>query len=146
MKPRRGSLGKANWPTWLQHPEMKGVFIGGCVSRGIGSSFRAKAHAHFGDEHRGWICFRSTKWLDNKFLCLHELAHIVTRQGHTDRWRKFLLQIGGTLDPVPGVLRSYQKQPRTLLPPLIPAHLPFPRVPESGEGETTARLLQGEQL
>jgi hypothetical protein len=86
---------------WLvKHPELRGVFVGGCVSRGVGSKFRAKAHAHTTGEHRGWICFRSTRWINIRELWLHELAHVVTRDGHTDRWRAFLVQIGGTLDPV----------------------------------------------
>ena len=94
------------------HPELRGVFVGGCVDRGEGSRFRAKAHSHIRDPHRGWICFLSSKWLHVRELWLHELAHVVTRQGHTDRWRKFLLQIGGTLDEVPSVMGSYHPRLR----------------------------------
>jgi len=93
------------------HPELRGVFVGGCVARGVGSKFRAVAHAHTTGVHRGWICFRSRLWLHVRALWLHELAHIVTRSGHTPRWRLFLIQIGGTLDPVHDngklVLQSY---------------------------------------
>jgi hypothetical protein len=109
----RGHLPSAAWLT--PHPELRGVFVGGCVERGVGSSFRATAHAHSHGFHRGFICFRSDKWLHVRELWLHELAHVVTRQPHNNRWREFLLQIGGTLDPVYDgdrcVLRSYH--PRT---------------------------------
>jgi hypothetical protein len=86
---------------WLTpHPELRGVFVGGCVERGVGSKFRAKAHAHTAGPFRGWICFRGSRWLHVRMLWLHELAHVVTREGHTRRWREYLLAIGGTLDPV----------------------------------------------
>lgn len=105
-----GSLPRAAWV--VDHPGLRGVFVGGCVERGVGSRFRAKAHAHTSGEHRGWICFLSNRWLGERMLWLHELAHAVMREGHTRRWREFLLQIGGTLDEVPGVLRSYHARPR----------------------------------
>jgi len=109
-----GKLPKTQWPAELKHPEMKGVFVGGCVSRGVGSRFRAKAHAHTSGDHQGWICFLSAKRLTCRMLCLHELAHIVTKEGHTKRWRDYLVQIGGTLDPVEGILKSYHPRPRKL--------------------------------
>ena len=41
------------------------VFVGGCVERGDGSSFRRRAHAHChpDDKHRNWVCIRSIKRL-----------------------------------------------------------------------------------
>lgn len=108
----KGKLPQSKWPEELKHPEVKGVFVGGCVSRGVGSRFRAKAHAHTSGEHCGWICFLSEKRLTCRMLCLHELAHIVTKEGHTKRWRDFLLQIGGTLDPVGDILRDYHPRPK----------------------------------
>jgi hypothetical protein len=116
--PSLGHLPRRHW--LVDHPEVRGVFVGGCVERGVGSRFRAKAHAHFAGPHRGWICFLSAKWLHVRALWLHELAHVVTREGHTARWRLFLLQIGGTLDPVfdngVGVLKSYWPRSRHIAP------------------------------
>jgi hypothetical protein len=110
-------LGVLPRSAWLvEHPELRGVFVGGCVDRGVGSRFRAKAHAHTHGEHRGWICFLSANWLHLRLMWLHELAHVVTREGHTARWRAFLLQIGGTLDKVYDgdrcVMRSYHPRSR----------------------------------
>lgn len=73
------------------------VFIGGCIERGVGSSFRRKAHAHNykRDPNFGTLCFRSIKRIgeyhtiandDNTLivvvdkpsrLLLHEYAHIL---------------------------------------------------------------------
>lgn len=81
---------------------LKGVFLGGCVARGDGSSFRRRAHAHnMGGEHDGWICVRSRRRLMTKTgkpsdLMWHELAHILTpNHGHDDKWRETVRKIGG---------------------------------------------------
>lgn len=73
----------------------RGIFVGGCIERKEGSSFRRKAHAHCykTDKYFGYICVRSTKRLYNlkgnaSLLLWHELAHITTRDGHG---RKFYL-------------------------------------------------------
>lgn len=99
-------------PAVLRRFEVKGVFVGGCVCRGEGSRFRAKAHAHTTGDYKDWICVLSAKRLTADLLLIHELAHILTECGHTDKWRAKVLELGGTLDPVPGLLRSYQKRPR----------------------------------
>lgn len=102
----------------------KGIFVGGCVERGEGSSFRAKAHCHNheGSPFFGWICVRSAKRL-GKFhlfdqnlvdigvvnyqdydgridtpsqLLLHEYAHLLApNQGHTAKFFVELKRIGG---------------------------------------------------
>lgn len=109
------------YPSELQgHPEVAGVFVGGCVSRGDGSRFHAKAHVHLRptDKYFHWMCFLSERRLQDKMLVLHELAHVLTGVGHIDKWREKVLELGGTLDPVmersgKGVLlRSYQKKSR----------------------------------
>lgn len=102
-KPKRILKGRrvprAEWPEWLQSDFLKGVYVGGCVSRGKGSSFRATAHAHaHTPTHRGWICFRSDKGLLDRETGLHELAHIITGEGHTKNFRETLEELGGTID------------------------------------------------
>lgn len=86
-----------NFPEFEQYKAhgYKGTFVGGCVERGEGSSFRRKAHAHCYPKypHFGWICVRSPKRLYNKqggasHLMWHEMAHIMTQDGHG---RKFYI-------------------------------------------------------
>jgi hypothetical protein len=105
---------------------VKGIFAWGCVSRGEGSSFRAKAHAHHrkGDPYFGWICFRSTKRLPalaalidrewdaevvgkpNRIL-MHEYAHVLTPDhAHDDAWRSVMRRLR---QPIP---KQYSKKPR----------------------------------
>lgn len=83
-------------------PEIEGLFIGGCVQRGVGSSFRRQAHAHNhpDDETYGWVCVRSPKRVltpsgKPSALMYHEYAHILTpKQGHTIKWAKTLANLG----------------------------------------------------
>jgi hypothetical protein len=116
MSTPRGTIPVADWPADLRHPEVRGLFLGGCVARGFGvrhlGGGSKGAHAHTSGPNRGWICFGSTRLLDSREARLHELAHVVTREGHTARWREYLLQIGGTIDEVPGILRSYYPRKR----------------------------------
>lgn len=79
-----------------------GLFIGGCVERGVGSSFRAQAHAHDDptDPHHLWICVRSYRRLVLQHrhgwsqLMLHEMAHLAAPGGHHDRWRAAARTLG----------------------------------------------------
>ena len=101
-------------------PEIAGLFIGGCVQRGEGSSFRAKAHAHNfpGTPFHGWICVRSLKRVGlvkdgavvhPSRLLWHEYAHILTpKHGHDDAWRATMRRLGQP------ITKQYQKQPRPL--------------------------------
>lgn len=110
-------------------PEVEGIFLGGCVKRGVGSSFRARAHAHntrsskrYFDIHTGWICVRSIDRLGQYHavaqddgstlividkpsrLLMHEYAHILCpNHGHDDKWRKTMKKLG---QPIP---RQYQR-------------------------------------
>ena len=122
-----------NFPEFEQYRSQgfKGVFVGGCVSRGDGSSFRAKAHAHnepyikVGNEivkdeqgnpklrkHFGWICVRSAKRLYTRpgqpsNLMWHEMAHILTPgHAHDDVWRKKAREFGVHIG------KRYEKQRR----------------------------------
>src|SRR3990167_8955476 len=76
----------------------RGIFYGGCIERKEGSSFRRKAHAHLARgkkarNYEGWICYRSAKRLRQINLLIHELAHIVSNEGHTDKFRQTEKQI-----------------------------------------------------
>lgn len=83
----------------LMKAGFKGVFYGGCVARGEGSSFRAKAHAHCfpQDPYHGWVCYRSAKRLHQRHLLIHELAHIITKNGHTRKFYKCVRRLGGRI-------------------------------------------------
>ena len=89
-----------------EFPKAK-VFIGGCVKRGEGSSFRASAHAHIADkdEHKGTICVRSKnpdalRLTDGTptNLMKHEYAHILVSEGHTKKYWTMLSQLGGYME------------------------------------------------
>ena len=95
----------------VEMPKLKpfgvvGVFIGGCVKRGDGSSFRRKAHAHCytGYPYRGWICIRSPKrvYTDGtgqlSTLVWHEVGHIWRRswtQKQVEAWARKMVKRGG---------------------------------------------------
>src|SRR2546426_890672 len=94
-------------------PEVAGLFVGGCVQRGVGSSFRARAHAHNAPnaKHYRWICMRSWRrigdFVENASeegwdgvvikpsrLLWHEYAHILTpSHGHDDAWRSKMREL-----------------------------------------------------
>lgn len=101
--PRYGS-----YPVPAEMPECVGLFVGGCVERGVGSSFRAQAHSHNepGLGHFGWICVRSwrrvfkTKSATAPSPTLwHEYAHLLAKgHGHDDCWRAAMRQLGQKIE------------------------------------------------
>lgn len=110
---RQPASGPTPYPAFAAYPEFRGLFVGGCVTRGVGSSFRHQAHAHIDptDEHLGWICVRSWRRLHTAAgrpsqIMLHELAHLLTGQGHTDKWRAAARELGYRLPA------HYRKRPR----------------------------------
>jgi hypothetical protein len=98
-------LGVIEYPEFADRPEVVGVFVGGCVARGVGSRFRRQAHAHNSrrDKHFGWICVLTPRRLYTASgkpsqLMIHELAHMLTpNHGHDDAWRAKMREIGGTI-------------------------------------------------
>lgn len=102
----------------IQVPEgwsaVKGIFVGGCVERGVGSRFRRRAHAHnyTKDEFFGWICVLSARrlWMPSggpSRMLFHEYAHILApNTGHTDKWRAVMRELG---QPIPD---RYKKKTR----------------------------------
>lgn len=94
---------------------IRAIFVGGCIRRGVGSSFRRQAHAHTGPgEHQGIVCVRSHRRLfaaarngDGEWsstarpsrLMWHEYAHLLVgpKHGHDDVWRAKMLELGQPL-------------------------------------------------
>ncbi len=89
-------------PADMRRPGVKGVYVGGCVAKGLGSIGRqAFAHVHLQsrDAWRGWVCFQHPKDLKRRRTRMHELAHILTGEGHTRRWRETMAYLGESVRP-----------------------------------------------
>lgn len=91
---------RAEWPAVLrEHPLVAGVSVGKCEATGRPVGGRLFAHAHFTTCRRapGWICYRSAATLADAETALHELAHIISGEGHTKRFRRILRELGGDM-------------------------------------------------
>jgi hypothetical protein len=105
-------------------PVVKGIAVGYCVDdpnynwkndkadRQLGSKTgQQHAHAHYSDPKvEGWICVRTISDLgrDDRVsgTLMHELAHLVARTGHDDKWRRAMRRLGQFVAP------AWQKKPR----------------------------------
>jgi hypothetical protein len=95
------------WPQELAlNPEVTGVCVGYCgaVGKLLGILFgewgclrrspKGKivlAHAH----NTGMICFADSASFLHRETVLHELAHVLTGQAHTETWQRKLDELGG---------------------------------------------------
>lgn len=121
-RPLKGVLPRSQWPKALSgegkpladYHELKGIFLGGCVERGVGSSFHYAAHAHCcwpPSDNRseraamtrkwfGWICIRKPERVSEHDLMMHELAHLLTSdRRHDDGFRAMAVKLGGSFRP-----------------------------------------------
>jgi hypothetical protein len=95
-------------------PNLAMIIVNGCAANWpFGVQW---GHSHIprsGFEPFNVVCIREREWCFDpndttrstpSKLLLHELAHIATGQGHTQTWARWLLSIGGVLDPEYAVL------------------------------------------
>lgn len=79
---------------------LRGISIGKCVDS---STIKNSAHAHTEpiDPFHGWICLKYRFQLKEKFLLLHEIAHLLApvKTHHGKAWQKIVVKIGGTTKP-----------------------------------------------
>lgn len=95
-------------PFILRKPVVLGIHVGSCV-HGCFLGLDVVAHAHTDptDDFHGWLCFRDTKVMKNKNVCLHELAHLESGQYyHNKKWRTKLSELGGSLEE-DSLIKSY---------------------------------------
>lgn len=95
--------------------QLKGICIGGCVDPKFDLKIYGGAHAHCYKEHapyRGWICLNNEFSLEDKFVLLHEVAHLIANKSHVTpahgkAWRKVVVEIGGTFKSFSGKYVEY---------------------------------------
>ena len=99
----------------LEHKELTGVCVGGCIYNGKwskgarikdkdGKPIRCKdgkylreppasAHAHTSGYYKGVICFHTAEDLKKDTTAKHELAHVITGEGHTKKWAEKYVEL-----------------------------------------------------
>jgi hypothetical protein len=107
-----------NWPA-----KVRGVFVGGCIEHGEGKWRDPANAAHSHLERgmvRGWICLSSDRFLlmvdgsgrPNPVLT-HEAGHVITEQGHTQKWAATVRALGGVV--LPEEVEPVRRQPGMFL-------------------------------
>lgn len=85
----------AKWPKPRKMRDTKGNFIKGKGKDGkYVRDMPHCAHAHTNGPFKGYICFSSEAEFKKQTTCKHELAHIVTGQGHTKAWAEAYVGFG----------------------------------------------------
>ena len=79
------------------HGVVRGLSIGRCVSNTPGLH-RFMAHSHQERRFKGWICADSAEDATDLIL-LHELAHLISADGHTKRWRRKFIELAADHSP-----------------------------------------------
>ena len=95
---KRYRLKKTDYPKCLRgYPELKGIYVNGCIEDGSPWNENSYAHTHRKtSKHPGIICVENESSLFNEMSMLHELAHLLTSgYGHRDPWRKKFIELGG---------------------------------------------------
>jgi hypothetical protein len=97
-------LKRENWPEPLKHVhEVRCVVVGPCKNdRRQGARANVAAHVHF---DTGQICFSSDQWVNNEYVVLHELAHLLEPSDldHGSSWRSRLLDLLTIYDVEPDI-------------------------------------------
>jgi hypothetical protein len=96
------------FPKCIRHfREVKGICVGRCIDKKDDIESNLEAHAHclpLCKPYQGWICLRRKNDLKEKYLLLHEVAHLIANTvagtpSHGKKWRKVVVAIGGTYKP-----------------------------------------------
>lgn len=102
----KGIVPREHWHKVLKDFPCRGVHVGSCID---GKRISHSAHAHTSGEFEGWICFRSHNVFHNHSTVVHELAHVITRQGHTKRWFECLKRLPDSGDAVKWASERYKQ-------------------------------------
>lgn len=85
---------KSKWQKGAKIKDEEGNFIKGPNGRYLREpAAAAHAHIHPEDPAKGIICFRTQKDFKKETTCKHELAHIITGEGHTKKWAEKYVEL-----------------------------------------------------